>query len=92
LGEIWENEIKFSSLKVCVTLCDDWIESSKKNFVNAFVQIELCHMKNAILATIFNTLINLALVTFLKNNGHNKLNTVLRDGIEGLIIKFSSLK
>ena len=35
--------------------------------------------------------INLALVTF-KNNGHNKLNTALIDGIEGLIIKFSSLK
>ena len=48
-------------------------------------------MKNAISATIFDTLINLALVTF-KNNGHNKLNTVLRDGVEGLIIKFSSLK
>ena len=38
----------------------------EKIFVNAFVQIELCHMKNAILATIFNTLINLALVTFKK--------------------------
>ena len=34
---------------------------------------------------------NLALVTFI-NNGHNKLNTALIDGIEGLIIKFSSLK
>ncbi len=70
-----------------------WLDRiiEKKNFVNAFVQTELCHMKNAILVTIFNTSINLALVTF-KNNGHNKLNTVLRDGIEGLIIKFSSLK
>ena len=51
------------SLEVWVTLCDDCIESSKK-IVNAFVQTELCHIKNAILATIFNTLINLALVTF----------------------------
>ena len=38
-----------------------------------------------------NYIIDLALVTF-NNNGHNKLNTALRDGIEGLIIKFSSLK
>ena len=30
-------------------------ESSKK-IVNAFVQIELCHMKNAFMATIFDTI------------------------------------
>ena len=36
----------FISLEICVTLCDDCVESSKK-IVNAFVQIELCHMKNA---------------------------------------------
>jgi hypothetical protein len=29
-----------------------------------FVQIELCHMKNAFMATIFDTIFNLALVTF----------------------------
>ncbi len=53
-------------LEVCVTLCDDCIESSKK-IVNAFVQIELCHMKNAFMATMFfYNIINLALVTFLK--------------------------
>ena len=43
------------SLEVWVTLCDDCIESSKK-IVSAFVQIELCHMKNAFMATIFNTI------------------------------------
>ena len=57
------------SLKVCVTLCDDCIESLKK-IVNAFVQIELCHMKNAFMAiifdTIFDTIFNLALVTIFK--------------------------
>ena len=53
------------SLEVWVTLCDDCIESSKKN-VSAFVQIELCHMKNAFMATIFNTIFNLTLVTNLK--------------------------
>ncbi len=53
------------SLKVGVTLCDDCIESSKK-IVNVFVQIELCHMKNAFMATIFDTIFKLALVTFLK--------------------------
>ena len=56
-----------------------------------FVQIELCHMKNAFMATIFDTIFNLALVTN-KNNGHNELNTALEDGTEVLIIKFSSLK
>ena len=40
---------------------------------------------------IWYNIIDLALVTF-NNNGHKKLNTALRDGIEGLIIKFSSLK
>ena len=50
------------SLEIWVTLCDDCIESSK--IVNAFVQIELCHMKNAFMATIFDTIFNLALVTF----------------------------
>jgi hypothetical protein len=44
------------SPKVCVTLCDDGVESSKK-IVNAFVQTELCHMKNAFWATIFNTIL-----------------------------------
>ena len=48
-------------------------------------------MKNAFMATIFDTVLNLALVTN-KNNGHNKLNTALEDGTEGLIIKSSSLK
>ena len=43
------------SLDVCVTLCDDCIESSKK-MVSAFVQIGSCHMENAFMATIFNTL------------------------------------
>ena len=53
------------SLEVCVTLCDDCIESSKKKIVNAFVQIELCHMKNALLGyNIWYNIINLALVTF----------------------------
>jgi hypothetical protein len=44
-------------------------------------------MKNAFMATIFNTMFNLALVR-LYNNGHNKLNTALEDGIEGLITSF----
>ena len=49
-----KNVIKFSSLKVCVTLCDDL--QNHRNNVNAFVHIELCHMENAFMATIFNTI------------------------------------
>ena len=45
-------------------LCDDL--QNHRNNVNAFVHIELCHMENAFMATIFNTIFNLALVTNLK--------------------------